>query len=333
MTDLGAAVIGLGVGEQHARMLAASPGVKLKLLHDLQTSRAEALASELGAEVAPNDDAIFSNAGIDLVSIASFDDAHFNHVMKGLAAGKHLFVEKPLCRTQEELQAIAIAWRSARKPAIVSNLVLRAAPLYIWLRDAIARGVFGDIYAIDGDYLYGRLSKITDGWRARVDNYSVMSGGGVHMIDLMCWLAGEYPDRVTSVGNRIGAANSDFRYNDFMASTYSFASGIIGRITANFACVHRHHHILRLFGTNATFIYDDQGPRIMTSRDEFTTAERLNLNPQPSGKGDLIPGLLKSMLAGEGHETAAQHEFNLISATAAADAALKSKKTENIHYV
>jgi predicted dehydrogenase len=66
--------------------------------------------------------------------------------------------------------------------------VLRAAPLYLWLQQEVKRGSFGEIYAFNGDYLYGRLHKITMGWRKEVSNYSVMLGGGIHLVDLMVWL-------------------------------------------------------------------------------------------------------------------------------------------------
>ena len=49
---------------------------------------------------------------------------------------------------------------------LACNLVLRAAPLYVGgSKRPSARGELGEIYAMDGDYLYGRLPKITDGWR------------------------------------------------------------------------------------------------------------------------------------------------------------------------
>ena len=61
-------------------------------------------------------------------------------------------------------------------------------------------GVFGRIYAFEGDYLYGRMFKITNGWRRNIPDYSVMTGGGIHLIDLFLWLTGEktricYDDR------------------------------------------------------------------------------------------------------------------------------------------
>src|SRR6185437_958145 len=118
-----------------------------------------------------------------------------------LRAGKDVFVEKPLCRTEDELVSLHEAWRAAGEPALASNLVLRAAPLYGWLRDEVDSGRLGTPYAFDGDYLYGRLHKILDGWRGQVDHYSVMLGGGVHLVDLLLWTTRQRPARVAAVGN------------------------------------------------------------------------------------------------------------------------------------
>ena len=45
---LGVAVVGLGVGESHARTYAALPGCEVRWLLDLQPGRAEAVAQDLG---------------------------------------------------------------------------------------------------------------------------------------------------------------------------------------------------------------------------------------------------------------------------------------------
>jgi len=335
---LNVAVIGLGVGEQHARTYARENSSHLKWLYDLDEERAASLAGLLGdVGVAKNEAAIFNDEQTDVVSIASYDDDHFDQVIKGLEAGKTLFVEKPLCRTVDELQKIKAAWEKAGQPPVETNLVLRAAPLYIWLKQEIAAGTFGDIYAIDGDYLYGRIHKIIDGWRKGVNNYSVMSGGGIHMIDLMVWLTGKSPSSVSSVGNRISTEGTSFQFNDFMASTFRFPSGMIARITANFGCVHRHHHVLRIFGTKATFIYDDQGARLHTTRDENAQATPIDLDPLPASKGSLIETFLKTIQSNtftpEQSKAAVQHNINVVSIVAAADRAVLSNQEESILYV
>ncbi len=327
------AVVGLGVGEVHARAYAAADDAELRFLHDLDRQRADRLAAELGVTVADSYQEILSDDRIDAVSIASFDDRHHEQVLAALESGKHVFVEKPLCRTVGEARELKRAWRARPGLALSSNLVLRAAPLYQWIRARREAGELGRLYAFDGDYLYGRLWKITEGWRKDVEDYSVLLGGGVHLIDLMLWITGERPARVRSVGNRIATEGTAFRYRDFAASTFEFPSGLVGRITANFGCVHPHHHVVRVFGTTATVLYDDAGPRVHETRDSASHARDLDVAPLPSSKGALIPAFLRTAATGAGVEEAGQRELDLISVCVAADRALQEGAPVDIEYV
>jgi predicted dehydrogenase len=327
---LAAAVIGLGVGEQHARALAAHPRARVAWLLDLDRGRAEALARALGQGEVANDYAtVLADPAVDAVVLASYDDDHAAQVVAAFRAGKHVFCEKPLCRTPAELDAIATA-RGDRH--LGCNLVLRAAPLFRWLRDAIRGGELGDIYALDGDYLYGRLHKITDGWRGSVDDYSVMQGGAVHLVDLMIWLLGERPTSVTAAGNRIVTRDTAFRYPDFVAATYEMPSGAIGRITANFGCVHKHQHVLRVFGTKATFIADDAGARLHVARDPGAPPRAIELAPVAASKGDLVPGFVDGVLDRVDGGPAARHELDVMNACMFADRALAAQQRQRIEY-
>jgi predicted dehydrogenase len=327
---IGAAVVGLGVGEQHARAIARHPEAELRWVYDLDRARAEALACELGTQVAADYDQLLADPPVSVIALASFDDHHASEVVAAFGAGKHVFCEKPLCRTPAELAQI-VAVRGALH--LQCNLILRAAPLYRWLRDAIRAGELGDIYAFDGDYLYGRLHKITEGWRKGVTDYSVIQGGGVHLIDLMMWLLDQAPQRVTAAGNRIATRDTAFRYLDFAAATYELPSGIIGRITANFASVHKHQHVVRVFGTKATFIHDDAGARLHTQRDPGAPPRAIDLAPVASTKGDLLPFFLADILAGRDAAAAARHEYAVITACLAADRALATAQPQPIEYV
>jgi predicted dehydrogenase len=337
---LGIAVIGLGIGEQHARMYATLPSCKVRLLIDLDTSRAENLARSFPDSHAGRDlDDALGRDDIDIVSIASFDDAHFGQVISALSAGKHVFVEKPLCRTANELAQIKATLKANESLHLASNLVLRGADLYRWLRDEIAAGAFGDIYAFDGDYLYGRLHKIMEGWRGDTDDYSVMLGGGIHMIDLMLWLTGQRPVSVQAVGNRICTRGTGFAFDDFTAATMTFESGMVGRITANFGCVHRHQHVVRLFGTRKTFIHDDVGPRIMTARDPLepghavAPVEPIGLASKPAHKGALIPAFVEGIVLKKSSRTAElAAAFDAIAIAAACDEAAAGSCPVQIRY-
>lgn len=273
---------------------------------------------------------ILADRETDIVSIASYDALHPAQVQAAFANKKHVFCEKPLCRTLDELRTVRDAWKTSGR-ALACNLVLRGAPLYQWARAAVESGELGEVYAFDGDYLYGRMHKITEGWRSEEQDYSVMLGGGVHLVDLMTWITGQRPDTVTSIGNKIATRDTKFRYKDFAAATFEFSSGLIGRITANFGCVHKHHHVVRIFGTKATFIYDDRGPRIHRSRDE--DAVSIDQAPLPPGKGVLIPDFVRAIHEGARLSERTQHEFDLVSMCIAADASMTSGVKTRIEYV
>lgn len=333
MSRLGVAVVGLGIGEQHANAFARERDCRLVAVCDFDVARAQAYAAtRTDCAVAPTFADVLARPDVDIVSIASFDQAHFDQVMQAIASGRHVFVEKPLCRTDAEVSAIRAALAAApRRLALGSNLVLRGAPVYRWLRDEIAGGAFGDIYAFDGDYLYGRLHKITDGWRRETDDYSVMHGGGVHLIDLMLWLTGQRPDRVLAVGNRIATSGTAFRYDDFAAATCTFPSGLVGRITANFGCVHRHQHVVRVFGTKRTFILDDMGARVLDSRDPALPARMLDMPTLPAHKGVLIPDFVADLLAGR-TDAGQDAIFDGIRVANACDRSIRSGQFEDVVY-
>ncbi len=331
--QLGAGVIGLGVGEQHAIGFHHAEQCSIVGLCDYSEEKLASVSRRYPhAKSTTQWEELLSNEEVDVVSIASFDDAHFDQTKAAIAAGKHVFVEKPLCRSQAELRAIKLSLQARKSLQLSSNLVLRAAPIYGWLRDAIRNGELGEIYALDGEYLFGRIHKITQGWRKDVHDYSVMQGGGVHLADLMLWLTEQRPGSVASAGNRICTRNSAFRYHDFVTSTFTFPAGLIGRITANFGCVHRHQHVLRVFGTKATFVLDDQGPRLYTSRDPDQAPKRLEIATLPTAKWDLIPDFVHDILNGTGSGRA-QQEFDTISVCLAADEALAAERQMEIEYV
>ena len=118
-----------------------------------------------------------SENDLDMICLATFDDQHFTQVVDGLKAGKHIFVEKPLCQTWDELIEIKDVFINS-KCSLSSNLVLRTSDLFNHVGELISEGILGEIYSFEADYLYGRINKLTNGWRKNVDNYSVMEGGG-----------------------------------------------------------------------------------------------------------------------------------------------------------
>jgi predicted dehydrogenase len=160
-----------------------------------------------------------------------------------------------------------------------------------------------------------------------------MQGGGVHLVDLMLWLTGERPASVYARGNRICTKNTHFRYYDYVTATLQHPSGLIGRISANFGCVHRHQHIVRLFGTEATFTGDDAGPRLHMTRNPSVAASPIPLPTLPATKGELIAPFVAAIVDDENLDAHSQAIFDTISICAACDKALQSGSAVEVRYV
>lgn len=330
---LNVAIIGLGIGAQHA--LAVIENEKCALLHlcDLDLKKAKKFQNTHGGGNVrlSSFDEIINDDAVDLISIASFDGDHYRHVISALEKNKHVFVEKPLCQNAPQLENIVKTF-SRKNCGLTSNLVLRSSELFQYLKNLIQENSLGEIYSFEGDYLYGRLHKITQGWRKNIENYSVMEGGGIHMIDLMVTLTGQKPTTVIALKNKIVTRNTAFKHHDFHIALFHFASGLVGKITANFGCTHPHQHVVRIYGTKGSFIYDDQGARIYWHREEDSAPEPLPHKPKPEKKGLLIHHFI-DMITHNNLKEPAQREFDLMSIVLGADQALTAQKPVIISYL
>ncbi|MFM2274857.1 MAG: hypothetical protein RL211_729 [Pseudomonadota bacterium] len=107
------AIFGAGrIGRIHAGNLAALPGVNLKYVCDPMAAAASELAQQHGAQVS-NIDAVFADASVDVVAIASSTDTHSNLITRAAKAGKHIFCEKPVDLSVPRAEACAAAVKAA----------------------------------------------------------------------------------------------------------------------------------------------------------------------------------------------------------------------------
>ena len=289
MDNIKAGIIGLGVGEQHILGYDSHPDSEVVALCDFSEKKIKECKEKYShIKITENADEILEDPDIDVVSIASFDNYHYEQIMKAINNGKHIFVEKPLCLYEREAIGIRKALNNHPNIRISSNLIMRTYPRFQFVKKMIEDGKFGDIFFMEGDYNYGRIHKITEGWRGDIDFYSVIYGGGVHMVDLLLWLTDKHVDEVVSYGNRISTHQTKFKYNDFAVSLLKFSDGAIGKISSNFGCVFPHFHAVSIYGTKATFINDFEYGRLMISRDPNEKFERINVKYKSSNKGELI---------------------------------------------
>jgi predicted dehydrogenase len=296
MTRLRAAVVGLGVGMQHARGLEVHPACDLVALCDRDPDkRAEAAAAFPQARLFDSADALL-DTDFDLVCIASYDADHAGQILRALQDGRHVFAEKPLTTRFEDTAAIRAALSANPGVRLSSNTVLRLSPRFVELHADIRAGRLGEIYAVEGDYNYGRLWKLTEGWRGRDPDYSVILGGGIHMADLVLWLTGDRVVEVFAAGTRIASRSSAFPGDDTAMALLRFSNGAIGKLSSNYGCVEPHFHRLLVYGTEATFENGRESARLWHSRDPAEAPETIRSAYPGVAKYALLTNFVDTLL-------------------------------------
>ncbi|MCO1654123.1 Gfo/Idh/MocA family protein [Pseudonocardia humida] len=107
-------LVGAGfISGQYSQTLARSPGLRVSAVSDLQTARAEALAAQHeGARVLPLPD-LLAAPDVDVVLVLSLPDSHAELASAAIAAGKHVYVEKPLALSVAEGRKVVEAATAA----------------------------------------------------------------------------------------------------------------------------------------------------------------------------------------------------------------------------
>ncbi len=333
MTKLRAGVIGLGVGERHAAAYDGLGDCDLVALCDFNEERLEAARLRWpAAEHTRNAKDLIEDSSIDLLSIASYDNYHFEQADAALKLGKHVFVEKPVCLHADE--ASRLRGRLAERPnlRLSSNHILRRCPRFRALKRRIDKGRLGRVFHLDGEYCYGRRHKITHGWRSRMEHYSAVCGAAIHIVDLFLWFVGERVTEVAAFGNDIATRGTEFRYNGCVTSILRFEGGATANVTANLACVRPHFHGVSVYGTAATFVNGPDYGRLFTSSDEAVEPERLIDAYPASDKGELAAAFAGAVLSGNAPEVSADEVFDAVSVCFAMDEASRTGQTTLVRY-
>ncbi len=117
------AIIGCGgMGPLHARM-AANCGLNIVVCADQMRKAATALAREHKAKVVTDAMEAIHRDNVDIVAIATPTGTHAMFVKEAAKAGKHIFCEKPFCRTVAECKAAIKAVEKAGVKLFVGHVV------------------------------------------------------------------------------------------------------------------------------------------------------------------------------------------------------------------
>ena len=136
-TNIRAAVIGLGVGSYHVSTYLKNKNSVLESVCDLEPKKINHIKKTFPKiAFSKNAKKIYQDKNINLVSVASYDNFHFEQIINLLNNNKNIFVEKPLCTNPDQLKKI-FKLLKLKKKKLNCNFVLRGVSEFIQLKRII----------------------------------------------------------------------------------------------------------------------------------------------------------------------------------------------------
>ena len=189
----------------HLPILSSLPGTRLVAVAD-PDARALAAVEQLAPTAARFADRreLLTRDDVDAVVVALPTALHASAGIDVLAAGKHLYLEKPIAATLPDARRLVDCWRVSARVGVM-GFNYRFHPLYRRLKSMVGDGAIGSLVAMRT--VFAAPTDELPAWKARRDT----GGGalldlGIHHIDLVRFLLGR---EVRSVGAQIHDIRSE----------------------------------------------------------------------------------------------------------------------------
>lgn len=218
--------MGMGLAES----LVASGAGRLVAVADVDEAKAKAAGEKLSAAVYGSHTDLLAHSGLDAVLIAAPPFLHAPLALDAIAAGKHVFVEKPFALSLEDCDRVIEAARAAGLRLMVGQ-VLRYYPTWRYLRERVAAGDIGRPLGIRVTRIGGSWGSWDVSWRRE----RAKSGGMIleihaHEIDFLIGIGGPV-ERVYGAMGSFGDTGCDYPNLAFLSS--HFESGALGLLHAS----------------------------------------------------------------------------------------------------
>lgn len=197
-------LIGCGfMGGMHAACYKAlqALGVQVTAVADVRANYAQEVAAKSDAKIYETGMELIEKADVDVVDICLPTQLHVSHAVAAMRAGRDVFVEKPICIKEDEMELIQkVKDETGRKVQV--GQVIRLWTEYVWLKQTADSGEYGRVLLANFKRLSAPATWASEGWLMKPE----LSGGvavdmHVHDVDFVRYLLGE-PDRVQAQAYR-----------------------------------------------------------------------------------------------------------------------------------
>jgi len=261
-------IVGCGnISSSYLATANAFPILKAVACCDIDTSRAEARASEFGVEKVCSMAELLADPDIQIVVNLTTPQSHMEVSLAAIEAGKHVYTEKPLAVTREQGARILAAARQKGVRVGCAPGTFLAAGLQT-CRKLIDEGAIGKPVAASAFM----MSHGHESWHPDPAYYYQVGAGpmfdmGPYYLTALTTLLGPIarvagtagiliPERTITSKPKYGE-KIVVRTPDHVTGTFTFASGAIGTIITTFATWPSQLPRIEIYGTEATLAAPD----------------------------------------------------------------------------
>lgn len=278
MPELGVGLIGTGfMGKCHAlawaavgRVFAETAAPRLELLCETPRGRAEAMARQFGFARATDDwRALVADPAVDIVSITTPNGLHREMALAAIAAGKHVWCEKPMALTLAEAEEMADAADRAGVATLVGYNYVRN-PAFTHAVRLVAEGSIGRVVHFRGfvDEDYQADADLPWTWRARIEEAGLGTLGdlGCHLVSMACGLLGPVESLVADMATVYetrpmpdGSGRGRVENEDVASALVRFACGATGVLSTSRAAWGRKNRLgWEVHGTRGMIAFEQE---------------------------------------------------------------------------
>lgn len=272
LSPLNVAMVGVGhFGGERRRLMRKTGLFRILGAYDLNAEYLAYTKAEDGAEPAASYEELLSTPGIEAVVISTGAKFHAEQMLAAMERGLHVFVEKPLCATPEEIETLVAAQRKHGVVVGVGHSDNTREPHLQAMRRKLDAGELGTLATFEKTTAHSGGLEIRPGdWRG---DPAKNPGGmlfqcGVHALHDLLYLFGPVARVSCTMRHDIHTTQTA----DVAHCILTFASGLTGTLNAYHVTPYR--HTFSIFGTAGA----------LHKRDRYGT-EGTTLTFQPRKRG------------------------------------------------
>ena len=203
---------------------------------------------------------------VDLVTVATPNETHFEISKAFLEKGFHVFCEKPLTTDLEDAKTLVKTARKLNRVNAV-NFGYSGYPLVRQMRATIQRGELGKIRVVFAEFAGGFFADAADAdnprvrWRfdpKQAGVSAVTADAGIHALHMACFVTGQ---RVSSLSADFANFVEGRVLEDDSMVSFRMDGGTVGRLWTSGLAVGRAHGLrIQVFGEKGGFRWEQEQP-------------------------------------------------------------------------